>query len=610
VRTTRFRPRRALAGAARSAGPRLVLSALFLLFSIFSLGQTPASIPAGRQAKNVAVITIRGEGPIDELTAQSVVRRLRIAEAGGADAIVFDIDTPGGHIMPCLAISAAIKQSRIGNTVAWINTRAFSGGAIIALACREIVAAPTAAIGDARPIEVTPEGMRLMKGELLTKFLPPLMADLVDSARRTGRDEFLLQAIALETVELWLIREKSTGRLLSIDEAEYRRLFGVEPDRSLPRIAGASPSRKALRPAPSEGGSSESEAGDRGYKPASPFLQSMAHDVDVQLEKRDAAPRSARPVLTAADRDQWEPVTYLTNGTSGVVLTHDDLEFLGLSAATVSNDEELKAFFGAQHLTRLEPSWSEGLVAFLSSMVVKGILVAVFLLAMFIEMTHPGTVLPGSVAFLALVALVAPPLLVDLSAWWAVAAILVGIVLIVLEILVIPGFGVFGVVGLLLLFGGLIGVIVPSGSLFPGNASERQDLLYGVVTLALALATSGTGMYFFAKHFRSLPVFNRLVLQDPVWDDDSPRDEMLAAMGDPGGPIKKGMIGITVTPLRPAGRVEMGAQGSAAGRIIDVVAEMGYIPAGSRVRIVSVSDFRIGVERVDEPGPGPGERAS
>jgi membrane-bound serine protease (ClpP class) len=351
---------------------------------------------------------------------------------------------------------------------------------------------------------------------------------------------------------------------------------------------------------------------DQQYRPASPALEDLAGAVDQHLEKRGGATPSQRPRLTADERDKWEVLSYLTNGTGPLVLKHDDLEFLKISAATISNDEELKAFFGASNVTRLDPSWSEGLYAFLTWMPVRGLLVAVFLLAMFIEMTHPGTILPGAVAFLALAALIAPPLLINLSAWWAAAAIVVGIVLLVLEVLVIPGFGVFGVAGLLLLFGGLIGIIVPTASLFPDTAAERRDLLSGVVTLVLALGTSAVGMYLFARHFRSLPVFNRLILQTPDWDDGAPGDEMLAAMAGAAGGIKKGSIGTTITPLRPAGRVEL-AEGPSAGRIIDVVAEMGYIPAGSRVRVVSVSDFRIGVERLGEPGgggAGPGDRAA
>lgn len=582
--------------------------ALFLL-SVLSLGQgvpTPASIPAARQAKNVAVITIRGE--INALVAQSFTRRLSLAQRAGADAIVVELDTPGGEVPAVLAITTALKSASTGNTVAWINPTAYSGGAVIAWACREIVAAPNASVGDARPIMPDPDKLgqwKVVEGKLLIKVLPPIMADLVDSARRFGRDEYLVQALAIEGVELWLIREKSSGRLLTIDAAEYQRLFGHSPVRGLPRIpaVSAQPAQSAAPiPAdPSPPQQTVSVPPDQQYRPASPELEPMAREVDRQLDKRGGAPPTSRPVLTAADAGNWELIAYLTNGSGPIVLKHDDLNLLGLSAATIATDDELKAFFGATHLTRLEPSWSEGLVAFLTWMPVRGVLLVIFLLALFIEMTSPGAVLPGAVAFLALIGLIAPPMLINLSTWWAAAAIIVGIALIIMEVLVIPGFGIFGVAGLLFLFGGLMGVLVPAGSLFPDTATERRDLLYGVVTLALALATSGVGIYFISRHFGSLPVLSRLVLQDPTWDDETPGDDLLAAMADPGGPVKRGMTGVSVTPLRPAGRIELADDG----RLIDAVSEMGYIPAGSRVRVVSVSDFRIGVERIDDP-PGPG----
>jgi membrane-bound ClpP family serine protease len=589
-------------------------SCVLLVWSLASVGQGTggtASVPAARQATNVAIITIHG--PIDQTTAQSVIRRLQLSQRAGADAIVIDLNTPGGEVGAVLAITAALKDSSIPNTVAWIHPDAYSGGAVVAWACREIVAAPNASVGDALPIFFDPKtgGLKTVTGDLLKKFLPPLMADLVDSARRFGRDEYLVQAMCNDTVELWVIREKATDRLLCIDQAEYKRLFGQDPDPGLPRIPAVSPSRPPPAPAAPNGETSPKSAApstprEQQYRPASPALEEIAGAVDEHLGKRGGVAPTQRPHLRAEDRDQWEVVSYLTNGTGPLVLKHDDLEFLRISAATIANDEELKAFFGARNLTRLDPSWSEGLYAFLTWMPVRGLLVAVFLLALFIEMTHPGAMLPGGVAFFALVALVAPPLIINLSAWWAAAAIVAGIVFIALEVLVIPGFGVFGVAGLLLLFGGLVGIIVPSTSLFPDTAAERRDLLSGVVTLLLALATSGAGMYLFARHFRSLPVFNRLILKTPDGDIDS-GDEMLAAMGPATGVVKKGAVGTTLTPLRPAGRVEL----ADSGRIIDVVAEMGYIPAGSRVRVVAVSDFRIGVERVEEPGAGPpGDRVA
>lgn len=614
--------RRVASSLPRANAARLTASVCLLLLSFLSIAQSPTqnAVPAARQARNVAVITIRSNEMIDGLTADSFARRLRLAERAGADAIVVDLDTPGGQLPAVLAITSLLKGSRIPNTVAWINPTAYSGGAIIALACREIVAAPSAAIGDALPVTFDASGqMKVVSGANLKKVLPPLMADLTDSARRFGRDEYLLQAIATDSVELWLIQETATGRRMCIDAAEYRTLFGEDPPRGLPRLSSTSPSAPPSTPAPaprkppapgdtsplpgaaqdSEAPASDPPAGP-DYRPASPRLGRVAQEVNERLEMTSSE-RSARPTLSAADRGGWKLVTYVCNGTGPIVFKHDDLAYFRMSAATIRNDEELKAFFGAKHLIRLDPSWSEGLVWFLTLRPIQGGLMIIFLLALFVEMTHPGVMLPGAVALIAMVGLLAPPLLIDLANWWEIAAILGGILLVVLEIFVLPGFGVAGVLGLVLLFGGLVGTFIPAGGFFPDSEQQRHDLIYGLATMALSVATAGAGMYFFARNVQSLPLFNRLVLKDAGPLEGEGRDEFLAAMGGSTTSIKKGMTGVAVTPLRPAGRVELdGLQG----RIIDVVAEIGYIPPGARVRIVSVSDFRIAVETADPGSPG------
>jgi membrane-bound serine protease (ClpP class) len=319
------------------------------------------------------------------------------------------------------------------------------------------------------------------------------------------------------------------------------------------------------------------------FVPAAPKLDAISGDVTF---KQDLP--LTRPVISSADAGRWTLVEHVSSGAGPFIFKTAQLKHFGLASATVQNEEALRAFFGAKNVIRLQPTWSEGLVAFMTSWWVKALLVIVFLVGLFVEMTHPGLVLPGAISMCALVGLVAPPMLIDLSAWWTVAAILGGITLIALEIFVIPGFGIAGVLGLLLLFGGLVGTFVPSGSLFPDTPGERSSMLFGVATLLMSVATSGVLMYFAARHFGSLPVFNRLILKDPSFDEDFGGDEMLAAMAE--GPVRVGMSGTAVTPLRPAGRVQLGD------RIIDVVSEVGYVPAGAPVKIIAVSDFRIAVE--------------
>jgi membrane-bound serine protease (ClpP class) len=59
------------------------------------------------------------------------------------------------------------------------------------------------------------------------------------------------------------------------------------------------------------------------------------------------------------------------------------------------------------------------------------------------------------------------------------------------------------------------------------------------------------------------------------------------------GDVRVGQVGIAITPLRPSGKMQAGD------KIIDVVAQMGFIAPGAKVRVVVVTEFRIEVEAVE-----------
>lgn len=574
----------------RSGAARRVTRALgfacSLLLCVASLAQSTGAISPGvgaiAQAQNIAVVSIRG--PIDRVAAVSVMRRIRFAEAGGAGAIVFDIDTPGGEVGACLDICNAIKSSRIRSTAAWINPTAYSGGAIIALACREIVVAPYATMGDALPVQGLPGlGMVPMSGPERQKILVPLLNEVVDSARRNGYDEKLVQGIVSTGVELWLIENITTGQRVFIGPLEYTRLFGTEPDRrTTPTVVSAAVIGQA--PLPQSPVDPPTSAAPEAFIPASSDLAGLTGEVMLTRP-------TTRPVLDETQRDQWRAVEYVSDGGGLVVLKTDAMLRYALARAVVGDDQELKDYFGAQNLRRIDRSWSEALVAFLSSLPIRVLLIALVVVGLFVEMVHPGLLVPGFIAATAFVALIAPPLLIGMANWWEIAAIVVGVLLLALEIFVIPGFGVAGVIGAILILGGLLGTFVPDspGSLFPDTEQARADMLYGLVSIGLGVATAGTAIYFLTKHFGNLPVFNSLVLKDGSFDE-SPRDELLSAMRAMDRTAAVGDEGVAVTALRPAGRAQFGD------RIVDVVAEDGFVKNGARVRVISADQFQTRVE--------------
>jgi len=567
-----------------------------------------AAVPASRQAARVVVLPIRSA--IDRFTVRSMERRLARAADEGAQAVVIELDTPGGEVGAVLELSDLIKNAQTPNIVAWVNNQAFSGGAIVAMACPTIVTNDPATLGDALPIQIAPVvGLIQMQPEERQKILAPLLVDLIDSARRNGYDEKLVQGFVSLGVELWLIERtrpgpngEPVGERLFIDLAEYRMLFGEPPAARTPQIPSAKVAQAdgdaPPRPDPprDRGGQGEADRGpDSGaqppegddptaFKPAAPGLAGLDDRGEVSM---GLAVDSDRPVLSEADRDAWRVVAYVTDGKAPVTMTSAQLVRYGLATAVVRDDAQLKAFFGASDLDRYEEGPFIAVARFLGNPIVRGVLMVVVLVSFFVELASPGLGVGGAIGLGAVIALLAPPAMVGMAGWWEFAAIGVGAILVVVEIFLLPGVGIAGVSGAALLFVGLIGTFVG-----PGGFQTRGELLAGVVAVVMALATAGVIVFFLARNFSSIPLFKSLILAESVGEQSQ---GVLAAM-DPQthpGP-RQGEVGRAVSALRPSGKARFGEQ------ILDVVSVGPVIVTGQRVRVVRADGFSVVVEPDEE----------
>ena len=93
-------------------------------------------------------------GSIDEYNRDGFIRRFNRAKADGAKTIIVDIDTWGGLVISGLEISEFLKGQNDVYTIAYVNDRAVSAGAMIAMACNEIVMTDSAILGDcADPVQ-------------------------------------------------------------------------------------------------------------------------------------------------------------------------------------------------------------------------------------------------------------------------------------------------------------------------------------------------------------------------------------------------------------------------------------------------------------------------
>ena len=537
----------------------------------------PPAVPAYRQANTVAVLTVHG--PIDKVTRRSLERRVQEALDDGADAVVLDLDTPGGGLEATLDICHLIKTDAPANTVAWINPQAYSAGTIIALACREIVVGRNASFGDAAPI--SPWGAIPITER--AKLESPILAEVIDSARRHHYDENLVQSFVSVGVELWLIEHVDTGERIFVDRQEYRAVFGMDPAQELTRLAPpAGPAPSPVRPwfstlIPRDDSPGEPPPGPEKLRAEIEFQQQLP---------------PARTRLTEADSGKWRPSAQVVSSDRLLTLKPAEAIYYGLAVTSVANDADLAAYFGATTLRRYDRTWSESLVRFLVDPVVRGVLIVIFVVFLVIELAAPGFGIFGSAAVFTLLLLLGAPWLAGMAGWWELVVIMAGMLLIAAELFVIPGFGLPGLAGVVLLLVGLVGTFI-SGDI--STPRGQEELWTGLGAVLAAIFAAGIAIWLISKNLNAWPLLNRLVLRAEIGGAGA-SGRMAAevglreAMGAGVPRLGSGDVGVAQTDLRPAGRAKF------EGRLVDVKSIGSYIEQGTPIRVVTVGRFVIEVE--------------
>jgi membrane-bound serine protease (ClpP class) len=524
----------------------VVLLAVLLAASA-AIAQPQSAAPTERKATRVAVLPI--SGAIDDVTLWSVERRLAAVREAGFDAVVFEIDTPGGEVGAMLDICLRIKSEAPANTVAWIKPKAYSAGTFIALTCRELVVAPGAVFGDAAPIAAMPGvGLVPLPAAERAKQESPLLDELDAAALRRRDDPRLLEAFVSVERELWLIERASDGTRRFADRAELE-LLGLDPSTMPPRPTTSAGSR----PVP-----------------------------------------AAELPLTSADAGAWRVVEVVDTRDRLLVVQTDEALRWGLAAAEVRDDQALAQFFLVSSVVRFPESWTETVVRFLVSWPIRIVLIGIFAVCLIIEMLHPGVGVPGAIAGAAFLLLVGAPGILGLAEWWEILLVLAGIALIGAEILIVPGMGFVGVLGAICVLVGLVASFTGSD---PTSAGERSTLITASTTTIAGLFLGAILTWFASRWFRETWVFKRAVLSAAV------TDPLSAPIRGEQAPPPVGTRGVADTDLRPAGRARFGDS------IFDAQSTGAYIARGSPIEVVGRASTSVVVDECTESGKTEGPRA-
>ena len=227
-----------------------------------------------------------------------------------------------------------------------------------------------------------------------------------------------------------------------------------------------------------------------------------------------------------------------------------------------------------------EAGWAEELLTALASPGLAWLLLLIGGAGLFIELKTPGFGFGGFVSLVAFIIYFWSQYLHGTSGWLEVLLFLAGLVCVAAEILVLPGFGVLGLGGGLLVIAAI--VLASQSFVLPTNdyqIRQMQESLLGI----LAAVVGTTAVALVARRWLpSTPVLRDVLLVPPASADDVVEDPFADLVG---------LTGTTTTRLAPAGKALV------AGVVRDVVADDDLVEPGHAVRVVAVRGGRVFVRR-------------
>ena len=236
-----------------------------------------------------------------------------------------------------------------------------------------------------------------------------------------------------------------------------------------------------------------------------------------------------------------------------LTLTAGEMERYGVSSGIVNDRKELFTRLGlsAEQVVELEPSRSDRLVALLTGTVAMTLLVIIGFIAIYIEISSPGFGIPGVVAILAFSVVFLANGMLGRVGSLEILIFLAGLILLVVEIFFIPGFGVAGIAGVLFMLGSL--VLSRQEFILPEFYWEwdlfRSNLFSIGGSFLVALAFVAVLISLFPK----IRPLRRLMLEVPPGQDPEMENLTKGAKG-----FAPGMTGASLTALRPVGKVRIG----------------------------------------------------
>lgn len=503
----------------------LLYCSLFLIGCLFMI--------SGLSAEDTALVyVIEIHTEIGGGVSTYIKKGIQKAEQANADAIIFDVDTPGGRVDAAKRIINAIQDTEIP-TIAFVNRQAISAGAMISAACDQIVMTSGATIGDSAPVDA-------QGNEANEKAVSYIRGIFRSTAERQDRNPDIVEAMVDK--RLFLVRLEN-GDIIKLRPEEY---FNEQEAGTQMQVLCAEGELLTLT-----------------------TRQALEYDfVDTQAE--NLTELLAQYQIVKIDQDYSDTVI--------TVLTQNDV----LRQQEERGDDRVTLVKSLANATveKFVVTLADRTVFFLTSPYISALLLSLGGLGLLVEIRTPGFGIPGFLGLLFIGLFFGGHMLNEVpNAGILGLLFIVGLALIILEVFVIPGFGVAGILGLILMLVSVFYIF------FQNTDDVNTALLWLSVSIILTSVLAIVATIFLPK---SAP-FQRFALSTVMSTDQG-----YHSAGAQDFQSFIGKTGVALTPLRPAGTARID------NKRLDVVTVGDFIAQNTRVKVLEVEGSKISVEALEE----------
>ena len=297
------------------------------------------------------------------------------------------------------------------------------------------------------------------------------------------------------------------------------------------------------------------------------YISALRKEFAATAERRNKNPRIAEAMVDSSleiegiiEKDK------LLTLTAAEALEYQMADYSAVSLADLASARNINL----AEIRTVEKSNLEKIMGIISSPYVSSLVLIIAFSALIFEALTPGFALGGTVGVISLLIFFASHIFTGAIGTGIVVLFIIGVILILAEVFLIPGFGIAGI-------GGITAILISLFFIFP-NTSIAVNVLLAVILFTLVIAV------FMLKKFGSSRFWKRISLESDSknYYSSTSKKEYLNQEAE------------TLSKLRPAGTIEIN------GKRIDAVSQGAFIEKGKKVKVISVAGSRVVVKEILE----------